>query len=67
MLAGRIRRSCCLSCGAKEVMLMLKHSTRKLLIYVSQGEDYIATPVKGAPLPEEWRKKVMHALSRIVE
>jgi hypothetical protein len=39
-------------------MLMLKHSTRKLLIYVSQGEDYVATPVKGAPLPEEWRKKV---------
>jgi hypothetical protein len=48
----------CLSCGAKEAKLMLKHNTRMLLIYVSQGEDYATTPVKGAPLPEEWRKKV---------
>ena len=48
----------CLSCGAKEAMLMLKHNTRKLLIYVNQGEDYAAVPVKDAPLPEEWRRKV---------
>jgi hypothetical protein len=57
----------CLGCGAKEAKLMLKHNTRMLLIYVSQGEDCATTPVKGVPLPEEWRKKVMHALSRIVE
>jgi hypothetical protein len=48
----------CLSCGAKEAKLMLKHSTKRLLIYANQGEDYATTPVKGAPLPEEWRKRV---------
>jgi DNA-directed RNA polymerase subunit RPC12/RpoP len=53
----------CLSCGAKEAELMLKHGTKRLLIYASQGEDYTATPVKGAPLPEEWRRKVEEFLS----
>jgi len=48
----------CLSCGAKEAKLMLKHSVKRLLIYANQGEDYAVVPVKGAPLPEEWRKRV---------
>jgi hypothetical protein len=53
----------CLSCGAKEAKLMLKHSTKRLLIRASQGEDYATTPAKGAPLPEEWRRKVEEFLS----
>jgi RNase P subunit RPR2 len=53
----------CLSCGAKEAKLMLKHSTKRLLIYANQGEDYATTPVKDAPLPEEWRRKVEELLS----
>jgi hypothetical protein len=48
----------CLSCGAKEAKLMLKHSVKRLLIYANQGEDYAVVPVKDAPLPEEWRKRV---------
>jgi len=53
----------CLSCGAKEAELMLKHSTKRLLIYVEEGEECAVIPVKDAPLPEEWRRKVEEFLS----
>jgi hypothetical protein len=52
-----------LRCAAKEAELMLKHSVRRLRIYVEGGEDCAAVPVKGAPLPEEWRRKVEKLLS----
>jgi hypothetical protein len=48
----------CLRCAAKDVELMLKHSVKRLRIYVEEGEDYTVVPVKDAPLPEEWRKRV---------
>jgi hypothetical protein len=47
----------CLRCAAKDAALMLKHGTKRLLIYVSQGKDYATVPVKDAPLPDEWRRK----------
>jgi hypothetical protein len=50
----------CLRCAAKEAELMLKHSVKRLRVYVEGGEDCAVIPVKDAPLPEEWRKKVMH-------
>jgi DNA-directed RNA polymerase subunit RPC12/RpoP len=53
----------CLGCGAKEAALMLKHSTRMLLIYASQGEDYATVPVKNALMPDEWRRKVEEYLA----
>jgi hypothetical protein len=53
----------CLRCATKDAELMLKHSVKRLRIYVEGGEDYATVPVKDAPLPEEWRKKVEEFLS----
>jgi len=53
----------CLRCAAKDAELMLKHSVKRLRIYVEGGEDYAVVPVKDAPLPKEWRRKVEEFLS----
>jgi hypothetical protein len=53
----------CLRCATKDAELMLKHSVKRLRIYVEGGEDYATVPVKDAPLPEEWRRKVEELLS----
>jgi len=48
----------CLRCAAKDAELMLRHGVKKLRIYVDGGEEYAVLPVKDAPMPEEWRRKV---------
>jgi hypothetical protein len=48
----------CLRCATKDAELMLKHSVKRLRIYVEGGEDYAVVPVKDASLPEEWRRRI---------
>ena len=54
----------CLRCAAKDAELMLKHSVKRLRIYVEGGEDYAVVPVKDAPLPEEWIMLILNELRK---
>jgi hypothetical protein len=47
----------CLRCAAKDAELMLKHSVKRLRIYVEEGEDCAVIPVKDALLPEEGERR----------
>jgi len=53
----------CLKCAAKDAEIMLRHGVKKLRIYVDGGEEYAVLPVKDAPMPEEWRRKVEECLA----